>query len=102
MIETATTTDIVRSPRGMRLGVVRELLAELDSVTDAGRRFTMDKVLGLLSDEVGSVASELTELQVRALARALADLGRERARLLPSNDLFVVRSQIITDTLALV
>jgi len=36
------------------------------------------------------------------MARALADLRRERDRPAPNTDTFVVRSQIIADTLALV
>ena len=89
-------------PRGWRLGVVRELLGDLETVTVAGQRFTMEKVVTMLRDEVGSVEPELTELQRRIMACALADLGHERDRLLPDTDTFVVRSQIIANTLALV
>jgi hypothetical protein len=89
-------------PRGWRLGVVRELLGDLDSVTAAGQRFTMEKVVVMLGDEVGAVEAELNELQRRIMARALADLRRERDRPAPDADIFVVRSQIIADTLALV
>ncbi|HXU04785.1 MAG TPA: hypothetical protein VN903_27670 [Polyangia bacterium] len=71
-------------------------------MTVAGQRFTMEKVVTMLRDEVGSVEPELTELQRRIMACALADLGHERDRLLPDTDTFVVRSQIIADTLALV
>ncbi len=91
-----------RPEKEVRLGVVRELLGDLDNVTTAGQRFTMEKVVGMLCDVVDSVEAELTELQRRIVARALADLGHERDRPAPDTDTFVVRSHIIADTLALV
>jgi len=100
--EEVRRVDRAWRPRGWRLGVVRDLLGDLDSVTAAGQRFTMEKVVVMLRDEVGSVEAALTELQRRIMARALADLRRERDRPAPNTDTFVVRSQIIADTLALV
>src|SRR5215468_758726 len=87
--------------RGWRLDVVKQLLGDLDTVTAAGQRFTMQKVVGLLRQEIGWAEAALTELQRRAVARALDDLGREQDRPLPNTDAFVMRTQLITDTLAL-
>jgi len=91
-----------RTRRGMRLGVVRELLADLDTVTSAGITFTMAKVVDLLRAEIGVAEAALSDLHRRVIRCALDDLAREQDRLLPDADTFVLRTQMITDTLALV
>jgi len=89
-------------PRGWRLGVIKELLGDLDTATVAGQHFTMQKVVGLLRLEVDAVAGGLGDLERRAFWQALEDLGHEQERLLPDADVFVMRSQMITDTLELI
>ena len=86
----------------MILDVVNELLGDLDTVTAAGRNFTMGKVVGLLRQELGAVEPALNEPQRRAMLRALDDLGRESSRWLPDPNRFVVRAHLITETLALI
>jgi hypothetical protein len=88
------------TPRGWRLDVVRELLADLDTITLGGVTFTMAKVVGLLHHEVDAAGPALSELQRRAMKRALHDLTREHDRLLPDTVRFVVRTRAITETLA--
>jgi hypothetical protein len=108
MIQTATVGDLVpitaanRTLRRWRLGVVNQLLGDLDTVTVAGLTFTMGKVIGLLRQEVGGAEAGLSKFQRRVMTRALDDLAHEQDRLLPDADRFVARTQIITDTLALV
>lgn len=91
-----------RVPRGLRLGVVRELLADLATATPAGINFTMAKVVDLLRAEIGADEGALSELHRRVIRRALDDLVREQERLLPDPNGFVLRTQMITDTLALI
>jgi hypothetical protein len=88
--------------RGWRLAVVEELLGDLDTVTFAGRHFTMHRVMGLLRLEVVAAEDGLSELQRRAIGRAIEDLGREESRPLPDADTFVSRARMITDTLAVI
>jgi hypothetical protein len=93
----------VRPPglRAFRLEVVRQLLGDLDIITVAGLHFTMDKIIDLLEREFVAAELTLSELQKRGLRRALGDLGREQGRLLPEVEAFVVRAQMIADTLSL-
>jgi len=94
--------SIQASPRGWRMDVVKQLLGDLDTATVAGLHFTMEKVVDLLELEIGAVEPELNDLERRVILRALAELGREQGRLLPDADMFVARTQMITDTLALI
>lgn len=88
-------------PRGLRLGVVQELLDDLDTATIGGRSFTMEKVLWLLGEEIGAVEPALSEIQRRAVTRALAELRREHARPMPDTGAFVARTHTLTATLEL-
>jgi len=94
--------SIQASPRGWRMDVVKQLLGDLDTATVSGLHFTMEKVVDLLQLEIGAVEPELNDLERRVILRALAELGREQGRLLPDADMFVARTQMITDTLALI
>jgi len=88
--------------RGGRLGVVKELLGDLETATVAGLHFTMEKVVDLLRLEIGAYEPELSDLERRVIGRALTELGREQGRLLPDANLFVSRTEMIADTLALI
>lgn len=61
----------------------------------------MDKVVRVLEEEVAAAEPALPDLQRRIVKRALVDLVREKSRLLPRTDALVVRTEMITDTLAL-
>ena len=80
-----------RRPRAWRLDVVKELLADLQTATVAGRRFTMEKVLRILDEETAAAASEFSPSQRRGLANALVDLRGEQARPSPRVEAFAVR-----------
>jgi hypothetical protein len=86
----------------VRLEVVGALLSDLDTVTAAGRTFTMGKVIGLLQDELVAIGPALTDLQRRIVKAALEELTWEKGRQLPDSDTFVARTQMITHTLAMV
>jgi len=84
-----------------RLGIVEELLGDLETVTHAGQRYTMAKVVGLLRDEVADSEPRLSELQRRWIKRSLDELAREPDRMLPNRIPFVARAHNITDSLSL-
>lgn len=88
--------------RAWRLEVVKQLLGDLDTVTVSGMHFTMEKVVGLLRREISALEPELNDMERRVIGRALTELGREQGRLLPDADMFVARTEMITDTLSLI
>jgi hypothetical protein len=84
-----------------RLGIVEQLLTDLDTATHAGQHYTMTKVIGLLHDETAERGPRLSELQRRSIKRSLEELAREEDRLLPARDPFVARAQAIAELLSI-
>jgi hypothetical protein len=109
MIQHASTDqglqpEFVVPPRALvvgRLGIAEEILADLDTATPGGRGYMMGKIWGLLRDEATDSDARLSELQRRAIKRALDDLAREQGRMLPDQAAFVARAQDIARTLSL-
>jgi len=93
------TSRGVPVPRGLRLGIIEELLGDLATVTIGGQHFTMEKVVGLLRVEIGAAEPALGELQRRLVNRAMEDLRCENGRPLPDAARFVARTHTITATL---
>jgi hypothetical protein len=84
-----------------RLGIVEQLLADLDTVTHAGQHYTMGKIVGLLRDETDDQRARLSELQRRSIKRSLEELARDENHLLPDRDTFVARAQGIAELLSM-
>jgi hypothetical protein len=84
-----------------RLGIVEQLLGDLDTATYGGEHYTMAKIVGLLRDETADDAAHLSELQRRAIKRSLDELVREQARMLPDRAAFMERAQNVTDVLGI-
>jgi hypothetical protein len=84
-----------------RLGIVEQLLGDLETATHGGQGYTMAKIVGLLRDETTDRAFGLSELQRRSVKRSLDELGRERQRLLPDRTTFVARAQKVADVLSI-
>ena len=84
-----------------RLGIVEALLGDLETVTHAGQRYTMAKIIGLLRDEVADSGLRLSELERRSMKRSLDALAREQDRPLPDRIPFVARAQTIAESLSL-
>jgi len=109
MIEHASTDQglepaFAPPPRALgvgRLGIVEELLTDLDTATHAGQHYTMGKVVGLLRDETRDCARRLSELQRRWIKRSLDELAREQDHLLPDQDAFVTQAQTIARSLSM-
>jgi hypothetical protein len=89
-----------KRPRAWRLGVVRELLGDLKTATVAGRRFTIEKVVKILDEETVAAARDLSEVQRRGLANALADLRSEQGRPSPRAEAFAIRVETMLWTFA--
>ena len=84
-----------------RLGIVEQLLGDLETATHGGERYTMAKIVGLLRDETADDAARLSELQRRSLKRSLEELAREQARMLPDRIAFLAGAQRIADVLSI-
>jgi len=66
-----------------QLGIVAEMLAALDTQTNAGQRHTMGKVVGILAPHVGRRAS----VRLR-MARTIDELAHEARRIVPDAPIF--------------
>jgi len=91
-----------KGSRAWRLGIVKELLADLRTATVAGQRFTIEKIVKLMEEETAAARPALSELQQRGLTKALGDLRIEQKRPSPRVDAFMIRAETILWTLALV
>lgn len=98
--ETAPIAGARPSGREWRLEVLQELLTELVTITLAGRRFTMEKCLELLQEEIAAAEPALSRVQRRTISAALGALRREQGRFIPDADAFVVDTELIVNTLA--
>jgi hypothetical protein len=74
------------------LGLVVEMLDTLDTLTVAGQRHVMGKVLRLLSPPAGGSA--------RGIECLLADMGREAGRMAPTAATFRRRAEQVLVALA--
>jgi hypothetical protein len=95
----AARADTRKGSRAWRLGVVRELLADLKTATTAGQRFTIEKIVKIMEEEAAVARPDLSELQRRCLAKALADLQIEQMRPSPRVDAFVMHAETMLWTL---
>jgi hypothetical protein len=85
--------------RQAKLQVVRELLATLDTATIPGQHYLMDRVIGLLGQEVARTSSRMTDWQRQSITSAHAELVRQAARLVPDESTFRARAEMLTDVL---
>jgi len=80
------------------LGTIREMLSSIDSVTLAGQRYTMSKIIAFFEELGANVYVGVSERSQVLIARLLNQLGHESARPLPDAPRF---TQHATDVLAL-
>ena len=88
-------------PAHERFGIVKEMLADLDTATPGGQPYVMGKVLIPLREAAASAERRLPDLQGRAIRSAIEELTRESARLSPDVHTFASRAQTLAHTLAL-
>jgi hypothetical protein len=96
----AALVTSVKGPRAWRLGIVKDLLADLRTATVAGQRFTIEKIVKMMEEETAAATPELSEMQTRGLVTALADLRIEERRPAPRVDAVVIRTETMLWTLA--
>lgn len=96
----AALVTSAKGPRAWRMGIVKDLLADLRTATVAGQRFTIEKIVKIMEEETAAAGPELSEVQTRGLVTALADLRVEEKRPSPHVDAFVIRAETMLWTLA--
>lgn len=80
-LPTQTLLEEAAAVHGERTGIVKELLAALDTATPAGQQYLMNKVVELLRRE--SVRAVPHNQDRRAIATTIDGLSREAERLAP-------------------
>ena len=88
-------------PAHDRLGIVKQMLADLDTATPGGQPYIMGKVLIPLREAAASVERRLPDPQGHAIRSAIEDLARESAKLSPDVHAFALRAQRLAHTLEL-
>jgi hypothetical protein len=87
--------------RQAKLEAVHDMLAALETATIPGLHYVMDRIIGLLGQEVVRASGHMTGWQRQSVAAALHELGREAAHLVPDESAFRARAEILTDVLQL-
>ena len=80
------------SEEALRLTTIRQMLATLDTLTIAGQRHLMSKVVAFVSGQVERVVREGGRVNRRMLLDQLTLLKRESDRQLPSVSTFSARA----------
>ena len=96
----AALVTSTKGPRAWRIGVMKDLLADLQTTTDAGQRFTIEKVVKIMDEEISAARAELSDLQRRGLTNGLTDLRTEQERPSPRVDAFAIRAETMLWMLA--
>ncbi len=96
---TAETENIPQPSLAEKLEIVRQMVASLETVTIAGQRHLMTKVLAFVDGQVDR-AVRGSSLDRRRLLEQLALLKHETDRQLPSVPVFGRRAENLLDLLA--
>lgn len=83
-----------------QLGVVREMLGTLETLTAAGQRYAMDKVVACLRLHAGCGSLALGPRNAHTLSQLLDELAREAQRLLPDPSQFSDRAEAMVTLMA--
>jgi hypothetical protein len=78
-----------------RLLIVKEMLGAMEAQTSAGHRYTMEKVVRLLREEIVCATLRTSLRNKGELSQLVDQLAREALRLLPNVELFSGRADII-------
>ena len=96
-----TISPVAFLPAHERLGIVKQMLADLDTATPGGQQYVMAKVLIPLREAAAGAERRLPDHQGRAIRSAIEDLARESARLSPDVHAFAWRAQTLAHALEL-
>jgi hypothetical protein len=81
------------------LGVVKEMLDDLDNQSVAGQRYIMEKVVGFLGPQVRGQSGVLGNERGRFAERIMEEMAHEAARLAPVIDTFRGRAETLFQAL---
>jgi hypothetical protein len=76
-----------------QLGVVREMLPTLDTVSAAGQHHIMSKVVAFIEQQAAGVGRSLSRRNQEMFAELLEHLTHESQRLLPDVQVFTNRAE---------
>ena len=97
----ATPTNEIRQPLlSPELSVVREMLGNIETLTAAGQRHTMAKVVGFIGQQATSCSQKLTPHNRSMLGQLLGQLTRESERLSPDARSFGGHAEALVGLLA--
>jgi hypothetical protein len=83
-----------------QLSVIREMVRTFDTLTTAGQRYTMSKIVGFGRDQVARACDRVSWRHQSAFADLLEKLDRESARPLPDIFRFGERVERLVGLLA--
>lgn len=89
-----------RSLFSMQRAVVEEMLSTLDTLTAAGQRYIMGKIVAFIRDHISSECGGASWRNQRMLAELLDQLAREGESLWPNPGSFSDRAQNLVALLA--
>ena len=73
----------VRSPFGVQLDVIREMLLSMDELPSAGQRYTMTKIVAFVAERIRRGGLAVSRQNEAMLTELLEHLTRESNRLMP-------------------
>jgi hypothetical protein len=84
------------------LAVIREMLGTLESLTIAGQRHAMDKVVGFVGERAQGAATRVSPRNRTTLLDLLAELQKESQRMVPDSASFARHAENLIALLAAV
>lgn len=76
--------EVAPQPQPLPLTVIREMLLMLDSLTIAGQRHLMEKVVRFVEEQLPRARSSLTRRNLGAIESTVQQLRRESERVVPN------------------
>lgn len=83
-----------------QLGVIREMLSVLDTLTAAGQQHVMSKVVCFMRGQVGRASPKWNAGHHRSAAEILGHLEHETSRMMPDVPAFTTRAEFLMALLA--
>jgi hypothetical protein len=83
-----------------QLSVIREMLRTFDTLTTAGQRYNMTKIVAFSRDQVARACDRVSRRHQSAFVHLLEKLDRESARPLPDTFRFGERAERLVGLLA--
>jgi len=78
-----------------QLGVLRQILSDLETSTSAGQVYLMGKVVGGLETELARRGRLLAEIERRRIRRHLDGLAQQASRLAPVPSRFIDDAEVV-------